>query len=105
MAVSTYLRCGSLASEELLAMAIEAGIMFGKLGHIWKRHVTLAHLIRIISRKLVTGVAGQFLPGHMSSMGELGVVRAPTGRLSTLSSLASLWPRQRHDRRIDQIRH
>src|SRR5262249_25516298 len=53
MAVRADGRCRSLAGKKLLAVTIEAGLMFRKLGDVRKGRVALAYLIPILRRNLV----------------------------------------------------
>jgi hypothetical protein len=48
VAVRTNHRRRPLASEELVAMAIQAGLMFGKVGYVRKSFLALPHLLPIL---------------------------------------------------------
>ena len=50
-----------LTREELLSMTIQAGCMFGKLGHVRKRGIAFADFLPVFGGKLVTGVTPDFL--------------------------------------------
>ena len=65
MTVETDLWNWTLTREELLSMTIQAGCMFGKLSHIRKRGITLAHFLPVFSRKLVTRATREFLLIYM----------------------------------------
>ena len=58
VAVRTNNRRGSFAGKELFAMTIQAGSVLGEISDIRKRSVAFAHFLPVLSRKLVTGIAG-----------------------------------------------
>ena len=66
----------SFASEELLPMTVQAGVVSRKFSHIWKRSVALSHFLPVVSGELVTGIARQVLPSNVSRVRELSVVGA-----------------------------
>ena len=53
VAVGADLWAGSLAREELWAMAVQAGGVFGKLRNIRKRVVAFPNFLPVLCRKLV----------------------------------------------------
>jgi len=52
--IGADLWAGSLAREELWAMAVQAGSVFGKLRNVRKRVVAFANFLPVPGRKLVT---------------------------------------------------
>ena len=66
----------SLACEELLAVAVQAGCMFRKLGYIRKRGVAFADLFPVSSRELMARITCEFLFCDVCRMRETGVINA-----------------------------
>ena len=86
MTVRADSRRRPLARKELLPMAIEARRVFRKLGYVGKCVVSLAHIFPVLSRKLVTGIAGQLLSRNVSDMGELRIINLWQLRCSSARS-------------------
>ena len=56
--------------KELLAMTTQTGRVFGKFGHIGERNIRFTYVLPILSRKLVAGIARQFLLLNMCAVGK-----------------------------------
>ena len=61
MTVGANDRRRPFACEELSAMTLEAGRMFGKVSHIGKSIIAFANFFPIFGRKLMTRIARELL--------------------------------------------
>lgn len=74
MAVRTNCRRGTLAGKELLAMTIQTGRVFGKIGNVRKRSVALAKFLPVFRRNFMTRVASELLGDGVCLVRELCVI-------------------------------
>ena len=68
----------SLACEELLAVAVQAGCVFRKLRYIWKRGVAFTDFFPVGTGELVARITCEFLFSDVRRMREVGVINART---------------------------
>ena len=112
MAIGANARRWPLAREELLPVAIDAGLVFRKLSYILKRRVTLSDRVPVLGRKFVAGTALELLVGDVSGVGKLRVVNAwplrPSTSLLGASSLGygfNFNSATGHKARAEHVRH
>lgn len=74
MAIRADQRRRPFACKELRAMTAQAGRMFRKICYVCEGRITLAHILPILRRDLVTGIAREFLRHCVSGMRELCVI-------------------------------
>ena len=73
MAVCTDTWCGSFSRKELFPMTIQTCGVLRKLGDIRKGGVAFTHLFPVLSWKLVTTRASEFLSSHVRGVGKVCV--------------------------------
>src|SRR6185503_2454075 len=94
-----------LASEELLAMAVQTCRMFGKLRDIGKSRIAFSNFLPIRRWELMTRITGELLIRDMSGMRKFRVIRArillrlPWRRTSRAGTCLSFNCRERHHHR------
>ena len=74
MAVATDPGNGPFTCEELFAMTIQAGCVFGKLRNVGERRVAFANVFPVFGRELVTRTTGEFFFRNVCGVRKVCVV-------------------------------